>query len=108
MNTNLTQINIKISNALLDYYETLRPQTEISTYEAFLKVFGVKFLSNRSCVIEGESVSDIDFFEVDRAIRANAKKRNLILDSSKYEGKDIGLPYTIRYVIKKHKGGNNG
>ena len=98
----------KISNILLDYIETLKSRTEISTSEAFLKVFGAESLSNSSCYIDGQMVENIDFFEVDRAVRSNASKHNLILDSSKYDGQHIGLPYNIRYAIKKHKGGRNG
>lgn len=98
----------KISNILLDYIETLRSRTEISTSEAFIKVFGAECLSKRSCNVDDQTIENIDFFDVDRAVRANASKRNLILDSSKYDGQHIGLPYNIRYVIRKHKGGRNG
>ena len=103
-----TESNEKISNALLDYIETLRSRTEISTSEVFIKVFGAECFSKCSCMIEDQLIENIDFFAVDRAVRANAIKLNLILDSSKYDGQHIGLPYNIRYVIKKHKGGNNG
>ena len=98
----------KISNILLDYIETLRCRTEISTSEAFLKVFGAECLSKRRCNVDDQTIENIDFLDVDRAVRANASKRNLVLDSSKYNGQHIGLPYNIRYVIRKHKGGRNG
>ena len=39
--------------------------------------------------------------QIDLEIRKNAHRRNLILDSSKYEGMAIGLPHSIGYVIKR-------
>lgn len=100
MMSNMSSIE-KISNALLDYIETLRSRTETSTAEVFIKVFGAECFSKCSCVIEDQLIDNIDFFEIDRAVRANAMKRNLILDSSKYDDQHIGLPYNIRYIVRK-------
>ena len=93
----------KIVEILLDYIEGLQNGTQISTCEVFFKVFGAECLSTCSCTINGQLIENIDFFDVDSAVKAGAKKRNLTLDSSEYDGQHIGLPYNIRYVVKKIK-----
>ncbi len=91
----------KISDALLDYIESLPRGKEISTSEAFIKVFGAECFSNCSCSLGEYLIANIDFFEIDSIVKQKAPKRNLILDSSKYDNQHVGLPFNIPYVITK-------
>lgn len=98
-----------ICGKILDFLKGLRTGTEISTTEAFFKVFGVDCLSSCSCTIEGVEIKNVDFFVIDRAVRENAGNRGLVLDGSKYCNQHLGLPYNIRYVVKKsHKTKSKG
>lgn len=98
-----------ICGKILDFLVGLRNGTEISTTEAFFKVFGADCLSSCSCTVEGVEIKNIDFFAIDRAVRENAGNRDLVLDGSKYSNQHLGLPYNIRYVIKKsHKTKSKG
>ena len=90
-----------ICGKILDFLKYLRTGTEISTTEAFFKVFGADCLSSCSWTIEGVESQNIDFFVIDRAVRENAGTRDLVLDGSKYSNQHLGLPYNVRYVVRK-------
>ena len=40
-----------------------------------------------------------DLFVFDRELRRAAKANKLILDSSMYDGMDVGLPFNIEFVV---------
>ena len=98
----------KISEELLNYIETLPNGKEISTGEAFSKVFGVDCFLNCRCSLGELLIENINFFEIDDAVKLKATQRNLILDSSKYAYQPMGLPFNIPYVIKKRKASRKG
>ena len=90
----------EISLEILDYLATVEEGTELTTWEAADAVYG-KIFNNGVYVIKGEEIDEVELMEIDYAIRRNARKKGLKLDSSKYDGMVIGLPYNIGYAIKR-------
>ena len=90
----------EISLEILDYLATVEEGTELTTWEAADAVYG-KIFNNGVYAIMGEEIDQVELMEIDYAIRKNAREKGLKLDSSKYDGMVIGLPYNIGYVIKR-------
>ena len=90
----------EISLEILDYLATVEEGTELTTWEAADAVYG-KIFNNGVYEIKGEELDEVELMEIDYAIRRNARKKGLKLDSSKYDGMVIGLPNNIGYVIKR-------
>ena len=90
----------KIIEKLVEALEQ-RIGNEISTSQLINEVYGVNCL--RECVLEGISVDDAVLFDIDKLLIKAAKKKGIKLDSSKYYGQVVGLPYNVPFVIKKTK-----
>ena len=90
----------EIAIEILAYLATVEEGTELTTWEAADAVYG-RILNNGTYAIKGEEMDELDLMQIDYAIRKNARKKGLKLDSSKYDGMVIGLPYNIGYVITR-------
>ena len=93
----------EIVERLLAHVAALPNGTEFSTFEAVIAVYGKDCYDNGSFFIEGKVIDDIDLMQIDYAVRENAKKYGVRLDSSEYEGMALGLPFHIRFVIRHRK-----
>jgi len=90
----------EIAIEILAYLATVEEGTELTTWEAADAVYG-RIFNNGTYAIKGEEMDELDLMQIDYAIRKNARKKGLKLDSSKYDGMVIGLPYNIGYVITR-------
>ena len=90
----------EIALEILDYLATVEEGTELTTWEAADAVYG-RIFNNGNYAIKGEEMDELELMDIDYAIRKNARKKGLKLDSSKYDGMVIGLPYNIGYVITR-------
>ena len=92
-----------IANEVVKYLLTLPEGTEISTTAAMAKVYCSECMKGTEFIIEGKIISDSELFDVDNKIHTVAKKNGLILDRSRFDGMDVGLPYNLAYIIKHKK-----
>ncbi|HAE15778.1 MAG TPA: hypothetical protein DCG51_04435 [Erysipelotrichaceae bacterium] len=46
---------------------------------------------------------DLDFFELDNALRRSAKENKIILDMSEHDGQAEGLPYNLTFTVHNQK-----
>lgn len=90
----------EIALEILDYLATVDEGSELTTWEAADAVYG-RIFNNGTYAIKGEEMDELELMQIDYAIRKNARKKGLKLDSSKYDGMVIGLPYNIGYVITR-------
>ena len=91
----------EIASGIVDYLLTLQEGTEISTMEAIEKLYEFEVTAESEYKVAGESIADMTLFAIDRDIRRMARKKGIVLDSSKYEGMPMGMPFAIPYVIRK-------
>ena len=88
----------EISDAVIDYFNTLPDGTEISTTDVVRILFRGKLLRSGRYRINGDIV---DSFELHRMICKKAEADRITLDTARLEGLPIGLPYNISYAIRK-------
>ena len=93
----------EIADKILAYLSALPDGTESCTSDAFLQIDSKNSFTEAGFAINGEVIDNCDLFEIDYAVRKNANKYGIILDSSNYDGMVIGLPYNIGYIVKRRK-----
>lgn len=93
----------EIVERLLSYIISLPEGVETTTFEAVIAVYGKESYKNGDFYLDGEIIDDIELMNIDYAVRDNAKKYRVKLDSFKYDGMAIGLPFHIGFVVR-HQG----
>lgn len=81
----------EIAGKVLAHLGTLPIGAELSMWQATKQAHGCNDLD------------DMDLFEINKQVRHEAKKAGIVLDDSKYDDCDVGLPFNIPFVIKKTK-----
>ena len=79
----------EIVKKIMVYLGTLPIGTELTMWQATKQAHGCNGLD------------DIDLFEIDKQVRNEVKKTGKVLDDSKYDNCDVGLPFNIPFVIRK-------
>ena len=74
-----------------------------TTFETVIAVYGKESYSNGDFTLEGEVIDNIEMIEIDYAVRTNARKFGVKLDSSQYDGTVTGLPFHIGFIVR-HQG----
>ncbi len=83
----------EISNKIVDYLISLPEGTELSTSEAYKLVYNREYY-------DLELEFSFEFvFELNSMVLKMAKQKGLILDDSKYNDMETGLPFNIPYVV---------
>lgn len=93
----------KIVSAVIQQLRKTENGTQTCTSQLVDAVFSYKTFSNGTYFYEECSIEDMEFFEIDRMVREQAPKEGIILDSSRYAGMAIGLPYNCPYVVRHKK-----
>ncbi len=76
---------------VLSYIKSLPEGTEVTTFEIAKELLDKKW-------------EDMDYlFELDYKVRSSAWRKGLVLDSTKYDDMETGLPYHVGYVIRKRR-----
>lgn len=86
---------------VVEYLTTLPDGTAISTSAALEKIFGYEFLGGGRERIGDKSVDTMEFFDIDKQVRAEAEKKGLFLDTSHGSDCPVGLPYNIPFHVSK-------
>lgn len=89
-----------IALEILDYLETLEEGVEISTGEVIRRLYE-GWTDRHVYVIKGDEYEDYELIRIHNAVKRNASKKGLKLDSSKYDDQIIGMPHNVGYVIKR-------
>lgn len=90
----------EIALEILDYLATLENGVEIFTSRAIKHLYG-DCNNDGNYVIKGEEYKEPNLIDIDYAVKRNASKKGLKLDSSKYDDMVLGLPHNIGYVVTK-------
>ena len=93
-----------IAQSLLEKIKTLPDGTEISTSQLVDSIYAYQTYTDGIYKYEGMSLNTEDYFELDRLLYELAKQEDIQLDSSKYAGIPLGLPFNIGFVIRHKKG----
>ena len=96
-------INDMIS-VVVEYLTTLPDGTAISTSAALEKIFGYEFLGGGRERIGDKSVDTMEFFDIDKQVRAEAEKKGLFFRHFAWFGLSCRtyLQYSISCIQKKH------
>ncbi len=90
-----------LATEIVEYLLALPEGTEIATSEVIEALYGHKYLTCGEYEILGEMFGFEDFFVLNVKVHKLAKTRGLILDDSKYDDRDTGLPFHIPYVVRR-------
>lgn len=95
----------KIVSAVMQQLRKTKNGTQTCTSQLVDAVLTYKAFSNGTYFYEECKIEDMEFFEIDRKVREQASKERIVLDSSRYAGMAIGLPYNCPYIVwhKKRK-----
>lgn len=84
----------ELSDTIVDYLLSLPEGTELSTSEAYKTVYHREYY-------DLELEFSFEFaFELNAMVIKTAKRKGLILDDSKYNDMETGLPFNIPYVVR--------
>ena len=93
----------KIVSAVIQQLRETKNGTQTCTSQLVDAVLNYKTFSNGTYFYEECAIGDMEFFEIDRKVREQAPKEGIVLDSSRYAGKAIGLPYNCPYIVRHKK-----
>jgi hypothetical protein len=97
----VNKTKVEIVERLLSYIESLPNGKETTTFKSIIYVYGKDCYSKGAFTIDEAIIDTIELMDIDHLVRTNSKKHGIILDSSKYEGMAIGLPFHIGFVVKR-------
>ena len=92
-----------IAQSLLEKIKTLPDGTEISTSELMDSVYTYSSYADGVYSYGDFSCDTKDYFKIHSLLRQKAKENGIELDSSRYAGMALGLPFHIGFVIRRKK-----
>ena len=92
-----------IAQSLLEKIKTLPDGTEISTSELMDSVYTYSSYADGVYSYGDFSCDTKDYFKIHSLLRQKAKENGIELDSSRYAGMALGLPFHIGFVIRCKK-----
>lgn len=95
-----------VASALVDVLDTLDDGLELTTGElaTSLSLEKPDFVDDEVAEALREiMISSNGMFDLDFAIRHEARSRSIVLDSSAYEDMVVGLPFNIPYTVRKER-----
>ena len=92
-----------VVDAVIEKLKTMKEGVETCTSDLVGMVFPYEAYAGGWYQYKGVQIDTMEFFEIDNQLRKQARKIGIILDSSKYAGLAIGLPFHCPFTIRHRK-----